>query len=76
METFTILTTEANESIATVHDRMPVILPAEAARDMARGPAKLAQALLVPYRGPVSIRAVSKLVGNPRNDTPEVLADA
>ena len=30
LETCTILTTEANETVAPVHHRMPVILPAEA----------------------------------------------
>ena len=30
LETCTILTTEANETVAPVHPRMPVILPAEA----------------------------------------------
>lgn len=76
VETFTIITTEPNEAVAAVHDRMPVILPADSIQDWLEAPAKEAQALLRPYAGPVNIRAVSKLVGNPRNDVPEVLADA
>jgi putative SOS response-associated peptidase YedK len=44
--------------------------------DWLTAPADKAQALLLPYAGPVQVRAISKLVGNPRNDTPEVLADA
>lgn len=76
VETFTILTTEANETVAQVHDRMPVILPADGVETWLSAQPRQAQALLVPYAGPVRIRAVSKLVGNPRNDTPEVLADA
>jgi putative SOS response-associated peptidase YedK len=45
-------------------------------QDWLTAPPATAQALLTPYAGPVSIRAISKLVGNPRNDVPEVLADA
>ena len=76
VETFTILTTDANDAIAPVHDRMPVILPADGIETWLTAAPKQAQALLLPYPGPVSIRAVSKLVGNPRNDAPEILADA
>lgn len=76
VETFTILTTDANESVAAVHDRMPVILPAGSVQAWLEAPPAQAQALLVPYAGPVTVRAVSRLVGNPRNDVPEVLADA
>ncbi|HRA22703.1 MAG TPA: SOS response-associated peptidase [Usitatibacteraceae bacterium] len=76
VETFTILTTEANPAIAPVHDRMPVILPADRVQDWLTAPPSEAQRLLVPYAGPVAIRAVSRLVGNPRNETPDVLKDA
>ncbi len=76
VETFTILTTDANEAVAAIHDRMPVILPADRLQDWLAGPPAQAQALLAPYAGPVKIRAISKAVGNPRNDTPEILADA
>ena len=52
VETFTILTTEANELVAPVHDRMPVILPREAHRAWldpeAHDPAMI-QPLLVPF---------------------------
>jgi putative SOS response-associated peptidase YedK len=64
LETFTILTTEPNEAVAAIHDRMPVILPA-ANHDAWLDP-----------ENHVAIRAVSKLVGNPRNDSPDVLQDA
>jgi putative SOS response-associated peptidase YedK len=76
VETFTIITTDANEAVAAIHDRMPVILPADRVRDWLTAPPAAAQALLAPYAGPITVRAVSKQVGNPRNDTPEVLADA
>jgi putative SOS response-associated peptidase YedK len=76
LETFTILTTGPNEAVAAIHDRMPVILPADRVQDWLTAPPAAAQALLAPYAGPVAIRAVSKLVGNPRNDSPDVLRDA
>jgi putative SOS response-associated peptidase YedK len=76
IETFTIITTDANETVAGIHDRMPVILPLDRVGDWLAAPAAEAGRLLVPYAGPTRVRAVSKLVGNPRNDSPEVLADA
>jgi putative SOS response-associated peptidase YedK len=53
-----------------------VILAADGVQAWLSGTPREAQALLRPYAGPVTVRAVSKLVGNPRNDVPEVLADA
>jgi putative SOS response-associated peptidase YedK len=76
VETFTILTTDSNGQIAAIHDRMPVILPADRIDAWLDAPPGEARALLRPYAGPMRIRAVGKLVGNPRNDVPEVLADA
>jgi len=76
VESFAILTTEANEAVAAVHDRMPVILPADRVEDWLAAAPGEALALLQPYAGALRVRAISKLVGNPRNDTPEVLGDA
>lgn len=76
VETFTILTTGANEAVAAVHDRMPVILPADRVQDWLVAPPREAQDLLAPYAGPMRLRAISRAVGNPRNDSPGVLADA
>lgn len=76
MQTFTIITTDANDAVAAIHDRMPVILPAAAVEAWLTAPPGEAQRLLAPYAGPVGVRAVSKSVGNPRNDSPDLLADA
>jgi putative SOS response-associated peptidase YedK len=76
VETFTIITTDANASVAPIHDRMPVILPEPAYDEWLFGTADAALALLQPYAGDVSTRAIGSLVGNSRNDVPEVLADA
>jgi len=76
VETFTILTTGANPTVAAIHDRMPVILPEADREAWLTAPAEVARALMKPYAGPIVTRAVRKLVGNPRNDVPEVLEDA
>ncbi|MBJ6726416.1 SOS response-associated peptidase [Geomesophilobacter sediminis] len=74
LESFTILTTNANSLIAPIHDRMPVILhPAEfdlwLDRDITE-PEKLTR-LYQPYPSDL-LRAwpVSSLVNSPRNETP------
>jgi len=75
VETFTIVTTDANESVAPVHDRMPVILPPAAYDEWLFGSDDAALALLLPYGSAVVTRPIGSLVGNSRNDVPEVLTD-
>jgi putative SOS response-associated peptidase YedK len=84
LETFTILTTDPNELMQTIHDRMPVIL---AQRDYERwlepegesggDPARPPVDLLRPYPAE-RMRAwqVSQRVGNVRNNDPELLEQA
>ena len=76
VETFTIVTTDANEQVARIHDRMPVILPLDAIDTWLTAPPDEARALLKPYAGEMTLRAVSKVVSNVKNDVPECLADA
>jgi len=74
LETFSILTTEANEVVRFAHDRMPVILPkgAEGAW-LDRGP----EELLRPYpAGEMACRAVSDFVNSARNEGPGCLGPA
>jgi putative SOS response-associated peptidase YedK len=74
---FTIVTSAPNEAMATIHNRMPVILP-EAdwdawldGRFADRGRLLL---MLEPREEPeLAIRAVSPLVNNVRNDGPELV---
>ncbi len=74
LESCVIVTTEPNELLKGIHDRMPVIL-AEWAYDEWLDPdnadvARL-QRLLVPYPAELlEAFPVSKLVNNPRNDSP------
>jgi putative SOS response-associated peptidase YedK len=80
VESCALLTTEANELVRPVHDRMPVILPE---RHWAAwlDPQVQGAAALVPLLRPCpsdAMRAypVGQLVNNPRNDRPECLAPA
>lgn len=76
VETFTIVTTDANGRVAEIHDRMPVILPDEAVETWLQGAPDEARALLKPYEGDVQLRAVGPAVSDVRNDVPECLNDA
>lgn len=77
VDTFTILTTDANERVRELHDRMPVILAREdfdlwldpKVQDAAR-----LQPLLVPLAGDdLEFVRVSKLVNSPANDLPNCI---
>ncbi len=77
VESFTIITTESNEQVSKVHDRMPVILEPEsfaAWLDPENQDVTAIQSLLKPAaEGILTMRPVSTLVNKPANDLPEVL---
>ncbi|MGO9469710.1 MAG: SOS response-associated peptidase [Isosphaeraceae bacterium] len=72
-----LLTTDANELLAPIHDRMPVILP-RSAYDLwldpgIHDPKRLAP-LLVPFPADeMEVYPVSRLVNDPQNDVPECI---
>lgn len=76
LETCTICTTDANDVMSVLHDRMPVILP-EAVIDHwldpdVTDPAEI-RPLLAQYPGEqIQFWPVSKRVGNVRNDGPDL----
>jgi putative SOS response-associated peptidase YedK len=74
IDSCTILTTDANNLLQPIHDRMPVIMPRELADlwlDPDVEPGALAK-LLQPYPGEdLQADPVSALVNNPRNESPE-----
>ncbi len=76
LRSFTIITTTPNALMATIHDRMPVIIPPSKRAvwlDPATGPAEV-QALLMPLPdGLLTTQTVGDLVNSPRNDGPELL---
>ena len=82
--TFTILTTSANDLIAPVHDRMPVILQPDQRDDWLHVPVRNAdsyaeklRAILVPAANDILVATeVSKRVNSVQNDDPACLAPA
>jgi putative SOS response-associated peptidase YedK len=77
VESFTILTTRPNELIASLHDRMPVIIPPERFNDwISEGPLGPdgAEAMLLPHSadGMVAV-PVGSMVNTPRNDDPRCI---
>jgi putative SOS response-associated peptidase YedK len=76
VESCAIITTEPNELVRQLHDRMPVMLAPEAfERWLAPDtPAAQLQALLVaPPASDLTMHAVSSLVNQPANDLPECI---
>ncbi|MCI0440057.1 MAG: SOS response-associated peptidase [Chloroflexi bacterium] len=76
----TIITTNANELMSPIHERMPVILPREVESlwlDPEQDAGMLAE-LLVPYPDLDDLEAyeVSTLVNSPRNNEPALIARA
>lgn len=73
-----IITTEPNEFMAKIHNRMPVILPRAAYEqwlDPAEQKPALLQSLLKPYPAEeMAAYAVSTVVNNPQNETPDCIA--
>lgn len=78
IQSCTIVTTEPNELMAPIHNRMPAILRPKAYEDWLNPQLRDEQVLthlLKPYPSELmKARAVSKLVNNPRNDVAEILA--
>jgi putative SOS response-associated peptidase YedK len=78
LDTCTILTTDANDLLRPIHDRMPVILPRESFErwlDPTFQAVPELEALLQPY--PATAMAghpVSSLVNNPRHEDPACIA--
>jgi len=77
MESFTIITTTANEFTKELHDRMPVILSPddyEQWLDPAEQPADRLTAMLEPYAAkPLQMTAVSQYVNSVRHEGPECI---
>jgi putative SOS response-associated peptidase YedK len=75
-----IITTQPNSLLATIHNRMPVILPEAAYAqwlDPGEGDPKQLSALLLPYPAEeMAAFPVSPLVNNPRNESPALIQPA
>lgn len=76
IQTFSIVTTEANDLIGKVHHRMPVILNPENYSQWLDPLATSAQlkSLLVPFPpDEMKVRSISKVVNSAKNDSPDCL---
>lgn len=76
IDTFTIITTEANDAMRPFHDRMPVILPAAGYGTWLDDRTSIAEAaaLLVPApENLLAFHPVSTAVGSVRNDVPGLI---
>ncbi len=79
VKTTCVVTTAANDVVRPVHDRMPVILPAESYAEWLDPdtPVKRLLELLKPYPADrMTAREVGSAVNSPRNDGPECLNTA
>ena len=78
LESFTIITTEPNEMMRSIHRRMPVILKREDEEqwlDCAATPFHKVQAVLKPF--PADLMAaheISNRINNPKYDAPDCVA--
>jgi putative SOS response-associated peptidase YedK len=76
IESCTILTTEANPFMRTIHTRMPIIFDDEARSTWLSadaGDARLLNILDISQEFPLRAHEVSKLVNSPANDGPECI---
>jgi putative SOS response-associated peptidase YedK len=77
IDSFTIVTTDANPRIRPLHDRMPVILAPEVVDvwlDPATDPARLTELLIPCPEERLTMHPVSRAVGNVRNEGQELIA--
>ena len=75
MLTFSVITTDPNELVEPMHDRMPVIIPQrDYDRWLKAAPDRLPIDLLRPFDGDkMTAWKVDKDVGNVKNDWPELI---
>ena len=78
LRTCTIITTEPNELVSSVHNRMPVILPKDAQEewlDPEQHDTHVLQQLLKPYpASDMFVHPVSKKVNSPQYDSADLIA--
>ena len=78
IHTCTLITTEPNELVASIHNRMPAILSSEAQKewlDSSLHDEHVLLPLLAPYpAAEMTARPVSRLVNNPQYDSAELIA--
>ncbi|WP_276272690.1 SOS response-associated peptidase [Haloarcula litorea] len=73
VETFTVVTTEPNETVADLHHRMAVLLAPEEEETWLTGGTDEVADLLDPYDGALRAYPVSTAVNSPANDRPDLI---
>jgi putative SOS response-associated peptidase YedK len=74
IRTFCVITTDANELVAQIHNRMPVIIPPEAYDRWLSPVEPDPRDLLAPYPAqPMAMWPISRRVNSPKNDDPSIL---
>jgi putative SOS response-associated peptidase YedK len=77
IKSFTILTTEPNQLLAEIHNRMPVILPPDTYQEWLKegeNDPELLKSFLKPYPSDsMEAYPVSRAVNSPKNDSPECI---
>jgi putative SOS response-associated peptidase YedK len=74
LRTCVIITGEPNELVAQIHNRMPVILPAETHEQWLSG--ESGKEILRPFRAKeMTARVISKRINKPENNDPGVLEE-
>lgn len=73
LRTFTILTTDADDTVGVVHDRMPLVLPVETARDWLDTGTTVDDVEAAGSSCELESRAVSRAVNDTGNDDPGVI---
>jgi putative SOS response-associated peptidase YedK len=75
IDSFTIITTSANEFMKAIHERMPVILhPKDEKSWLENKDTGMLSSLLTPYDSDaMEAYAISTLINSPRNDNPQVI---
>lgn len=74
-ETATIVTTEPNDVVAPLHDRMAAILPEREERRWLHGDPVERESLLSPYEGDLRAYPISTRVNDPGNDGPSIIEE-
>lgn len=75
-DTVTILTTDANALVESIHDRMPVILPQEREQQWLTADPDERQLLCEPYPSDdLAAYPISTRVNNPVNDDPQIIEE-
>lgn len=76
IESCAIVTTDANDAVRPIHDRMPVMLDIGRFETWLSGSPVEASGLMIPYHGALNLYPISRRINDPHNDDPGVIEPA